>query len=152
MQYFNKPAHANTPTPPHQDGYYFHLKPNHAITMWFALEDVEPEQGCVHYVRGSHGLGMRSHGPSSVLGFSQTILDFGSPTDRENAERISCKAGHLIAHHSLTVHWADPNTSGDKSREAMGAIFYGESCVEDVESKRAYEASLRKSLIVTGKI
>lgn len=152
MQYFNKPAQANTPTPPHQDGHYFHLTPNHAITMWFALEDVKPDQGCVNYVRGSHRCGMRPHGPSGTLGFSQAILDFGSPADRENTERFPCEAGHLIAHHSLTVHWADGNTSGNKSREAMGAIFYGENCVEDVVSKRAYEARLSKSLAAGGKI
>ena len=152
LQYFNKSPSANTPTPPHQDGYFFHLTPSKAVTMWFALEDIEPEQGCVNYVQGSHRYGMRAHGSSGTLGFSQTILDFGLPHDLENAKSFPCKAGHLIAHHSLTIHWADGNTSGDRSRQAMGAIFYGESSREDIASKAAYQEKLNAELAATNKI
>jgi ectoine hydroxylase-related dioxygenase (phytanoyl-CoA dioxygenase family) len=152
LQYFNKPAKVSTPTPPHQDGFYFCLKPCNAITMWIALEDIAPEQGCVNYVQGSHRYGMRSHGSSGTLGFSQSIIDFGLPVDHENSKSFPCKAGHLIAHHSLTIHWADGNTSGDKSREAMGAVFFGESCQEDVETKKAYQARLNAELAAAGKI
>lgn len=152
MQYFNKHAGGGQPTPPHQDGYFFHLKPNHAITIWFALEDVEPEQGCVNYVQGSHKYGMRAHAASGVLGFSQSIQDFGIPFDQENAIAFPCKAGHLIAHHSLTIHWADGNMSADKSRQAMGAIYYGESAQEDVAAKKAYQARLDSQLAADGKI
>ncbi len=152
MQYFNKPASASTPTPPHQDGFFFCLKPCNAITMWIALEDIDPEQGCVNYVQGSHRYGMRAHGSSGVLGFSQTILDFGLPNDLENARSFPCKAGHLIAHHSLTIHWADGNTSGDKTRQALGAVFFGESSREDVETKKAYQARLNAELAAKGKI
>jgi phytanoyl-CoA hydroxylase len=152
MQYFNKSPKASQPTPPHQDGYFFHLIPNNAITMWIALEDVEPEQGCVNYVQGSHKYGMRAHGPSGTLGFSQTILDFGLPYDREHTKSFPCKAGHLIAHHSLTIHWADGNTSGDKSRQAIGAIYYGASCTENEKTKQAYQARLDAALAARGKI
>lgn len=152
MQYFNKHAGGGQPTPPHQDGYFFHLTPNHAITIWFALEDVEPEQGCVNYVQGSHKYGMRAHGASGVLGFSQCISDFGIPYDRENTMSFPCKAGHLIAHHSLTIHWADGNTSKDKSRQAMGAIYYADSCVENAKSKQAYQAALDSQLAAKGMI
>lgn len=152
MQYFNKHAGGGQPTPPHQDGYFFHLTPNHAITIWFALEDVEPEQGCVNYVQGSHKYGMRAHGASGVLGFSQAILDFGIPYDRENSMSFPCKAGHLIAHHSLTTHWADGNVSKTKSRQAMGAIYYADSCVENVASKKAYQAALDAQLASKGMI
>ena len=152
LQYFNKHAGGGQPTPPHQDGYFFHLKPNKAITIWFALEDVEPEQGCVNYVQASHKYGMRAHGPSGVLGFSQSILDFGIPFDRENTVAFPCRAGHLIAHHSLTIHWADANTSLNKSRMAMGAIYYGCSAEEDVAAKEAYQARLNAQLSAEGKI
>ena len=152
MQYFNKHAGGGQPTPPHQDGYFDHLTPNHAITMWFALEDVEPEQGCVNYVQGSHKYGMRAHGASGVLGFSQCILDFGNDFDRENTMSFPCKAGHLIAHHSLTTHWADGNSSKDKSRQAMGAIFYAERCKENIVSKKAYQAALDAQLAAKGLI
>ncbi|MDC0311740.1 phytanoyl-CoA dioxygenase family protein [bacterium] len=152
LQYFNKSPKVSTPTPPHQDGYYFHLSPNHAITLWIALEDVAPEQGCLNYVEGSHQFGTRAHGDSETLGFSQSILDFGIPNDLKNARKIPCKAGHLIAHHSRTIHWADGNVSGNKTRQALGAVFFAESCREDTRAKAAYQAHLDAKLAAAGKI
>lgn len=95
---------------------------------------------------------MRAHGASGVLGFSQSILDFGNAFDRENTMSFPCKAGHLIAHHSLTTHWADGNVSKDKSRQAMGAIYYGARCEENVKSKQAYQAALDAQLAIQGKV
>jgi phytanoyl-CoA hydroxylase len=152
MQYFNKPASIGQPTPPHQDGYFFMLEPNHALTMWLALEDVTEEQGCVRYVRGSHKRGMRPHGRSGVLGFSQHILDFGTQEDREGEVAFPCEAGHLIAHHSLTVHWADGNASKDRSREALGFIYHGESAREDEAAQAEYQRRLATELAAQGKI
>jgi len=152
LQYFNKSPSVSTPTPPHQDGYYFHLTPNLAVTMWIALEDVAPEQGCVNYVQGSHRYGMRSHGKSGTLGFSQGILDFGIPNDLEHKRSFPCKAGHIIAHHSLTIHWADANTSGDKSRQALGAVYFAERCKIDQKARAAYQARLDAELKGAGKI
>lgn len=57
IQYFNKPPKIGKPTPAHQDGYYFMLEPNEAVTMWMALEPVDEENGCVRYVKGSHKKG-----------------------------------------------------------------------------------------------
>ncbi len=152
MQYFNKPAGIGQPTPPHQDGYFFMLKPNHAITMWLALEDVSESQGCVRYVRGSHKFGMRVHGRSGVLGFSQHILDFGLANDQDNEVAFPCKAGHLIAHHSLTIHRADGNTSEDKSRQALGFIYYASSAHEDEKAHAEYQRRLASELTEKGEI
>ena len=152
LQYFNKPAGVGQPTPPHQDGFYFHLKPSKAITMWLALEDVSPEQGCVNYVRGSHRLGMRWHGRTGTLGFSQGIMDFGAPNDVENAQSFPCQAGHLLAHHSLTIHWADGNVSEDRSRQALGLVYFAESCEVNEQTKAAYQRQLDQELKLAGKI
>src|SRR5690606_18348879 len=53
LEYFNKPPRIGKPTPPHQDGYYFMLKPSVAVTMWMALEPADEENGCVRYIKGS---------------------------------------------------------------------------------------------------
>ena len=82
LQYFNKPAGVGKPTPPHQDGYYFMLKKHNAVTCWLALEKVDEENGCIHYVRGSHlDAEYRPHGKSNILGFSQGVTDFGNAND-----------------------------------------------------------------------
>ncbi|QDS98832.1 phytanoyl-CoA dioxygenase family protein [Adhaeretor mobilis] len=152
MQYFNKPPGASLPTPPHQDGFYFHVKPNHAITLWMALEEVEPEQGCVNYVQGSHKYGMRWHGQSNTLGFSQAMLDFGNHFDRTNTRSFPCQAGDLIAHHCLTIHWADGNHTSDKTRQALGWIYFGATCQEDAEKAASYKKQLDSQLMAAGKV
>ena len=40
MEWFTKPARSDAETPPHQDGFYFMLEPNEALTLWLALDTV----------------------------------------------------------------------------------------------------------------
>ena len=47
-----------------------------------ALEDVDDENGCIHYVKGSHKHEYRPHGRSEILGFSQGVTDFGTEEDK----------------------------------------------------------------------
>ena len=146
LQYFNKPPKKGKPTPPHQDGYYFMLVPNEAVTMWMALESVDEENGCVRYVKGSHRYGMRDHGRTQTLGFSQQITDFGCPNDVENEVFFPTKAGDLLVHHSLTIHRADGNSSEHRTRKAMGFIYYANKAKEDAEAHKAYQKKLADEL------
>jgi phytanoyl-CoA hydroxylase len=141
LEYFNKPPKIGKPTPPHQDGYYFMLNPPQAITMWMALEDVDEETGCVRYIKGSHLQGMRPHGKTKTLGFSQGIMDYG---EKDFADEIPfpAKPGDLLIHHAMTIHRADGNKSDSRTRTALGFIYFGESAKEDVEAKKAYQKIL----------
>lgn len=141
LQYFNKPPGGQA-TPPHQDGYYFKLKPNHAVTMWLALEDVDKENGYVSYVQGSHRYGLRHHGKSGVLGFSQHMLDFGLPHDVNNLVSFPAKPGDLLAHHSLTIHKAEGNSSKNRTRRVLGFIYYAKSSKIDEAAVKAYKEQL----------
>ncbi|WP_209329686.1 phytanoyl-CoA dioxygenase family protein [Lunatimonas salinarum] len=145
VEYFNKPPKVGKGTPPHQDGYYFMLKPMSAVTMWMALEDVDAENGWVSYVKGSHKLGMRHHAYTNTLGFSQGIPDFGIPADTEKEVFFKTKPGDLLVHHALTIHRASPNTSEDRTRKAMGLIYFGASAAEDVAAKAAYVKALNQT-------
>ena len=151
MQYFNKPPGIGKATPAHQDGQYFMLEPCHALTMWMALDPVDEGNGCVRYLRGSHRDGLRPHGRTNTLGFSQGIVDFGK---EESREEVPCPAqpGDLLAHHALTIHHADANLSPTRSRRALGFIFYGESAREDMDAHEEYQRSLAEELKVSGKI
>lgn len=152
LEYFNKPPKIGKPTPPHQDGYYFMLKPAKAVTMWMALEDVDEANGCVRYVRGSHKLGMRRHGRTQTLGFSQGITDFGLPEDLENEIAFPARPGDLLIHDSLTIHRADGNQTADRTRKALGFIYFGASAQEDVEAKAAYQAQLQQEMRERGEL
>jgi len=151
MQYFNKPPGIGQPTPAHQDGYYFMLEPNEAVTMWLALDDVDEENGCVRYVRGSHHHGLRAHGQTETLGFSQGLLDFGTDDDVNHEVAFPAAPGDLLVHHALTVHRADGNQSTNRTRQALGFIYYSTGAKED-PNKKQRQLELNQRLKSSGKI
>lgn len=152
MQYFNKPAGIGKPTPPHQDGYYFMLDPCEAVTMWFALDKADEENGCVRYIPGSHKEGMRPHGRTTTLGFSQDITDYGTADDKAREVAMLAQPGDLLVHHSMTIHRADGNSSMVRSRRALGFIYYSERAKQDEAAHRAYQERLTKEMADAGKI
>lgn len=151
MQYFNKPPQVGQATPPHQDGYYFQLEPQEAVTMWLALERADETNGCVRYLRGSHLRGMRPHARTGTLGFSQGISDFGTEADHEHAVVFPAEAGDLLVHHAMTVHWADSNRSVDRNRRAMGFIYYSQ-VAQELVNKEERDAKIAKEMKLAGKL
>ncbi len=147
LQFFNKPPGVGKPTPPHQDGYYFMLKKHNAVTCWLALEEVDHENGCIKYVRGSHQENdYRPHGKSNVLGFSQGIIDFGNENDQKNTVTFPGGPGTFLIHNAKTIHWADGNNSKTRSRKALGFIYYGESAEINQEAHNTYQEKLKKEM------
>jgi phytanoyl-CoA hydroxylase len=143
VEYFNKPPKIGKSTPPHQDAYYFNIKPRQALTMWMALEDADEENGCVSYIAGSHLKEMRPHDRTQTLGFSQSITNYGTAEDMAALRSFPAKPGDLLIHHSMTVHSAGPNTTASRSRKALGLIYFGESAQPDLEAKEAYMKALQ---------
>ena len=141
LELFIKPPRLGTPTPPHQDGYYFCLEPNVALTAWLALDDMDDENGTLHYVAGSHKMGVLDHGASQVLGFSQ-----GLPADDLAAygREVCCRLrrGDLLVHHSLTIHRAEGNPSS-RLRRALAMVYYGASARLDPKAHRRYRESVQ---------
>ena len=152
FQYFSKPPGVGQPTPPHQDGYYFKLTPCEALTMWLALDDVDAENGCVRYVRGSHCRGMRPHDQSNVLGFSQAMTDYGQPEDLANEVDVPAHPGDLLVHHALTIHSAGGNRSRRRPRRSLGFIFFAKRSRADEAALQDYQRSLKDELTASGKI
>ncbi len=147
VEYFNKPPRIGKSTPPHQDAYYFNIKPTEAVTMWMALEDADDENGCVSYLVGSHKKGMRPHGRTSTIGFSQSITDYGTAEDMASLKKFPANPGDLLIHHAMTVHAAGPNTTESRSRKALGLIYFGESAQPDLEAKEAYMKALSSQTV-----
>lgn len=142
-EWFNKPAGLDHPTPPHQDNYYFNLKPPNVVTIWLALDKVDDENGCLRYLPGSHQRGFRPHARSNVLGFSQGITDFG-PADEAAERKIHLAPGDAVAHHGMTIHRAEPNRSPARNRRAFAMVFKGVSCRRDEAGFARYQESAKK--------
>ena len=148
--YFNKLPQIGEATPPHQDGYYFHLNPCEALTLWLSLDDVDEQNACVRYVPGSHRQGMRSHGRTEVLGFSQGITDYGDE-DRNQEVPACVKPGDLIAHDAMTIHRTDANRS-HHSRRALGFVYYSVRAQIDEAARERYQQRLAQELAAEGRI
>jgi phytanoyl-CoA hydroxylase len=141
-EWFNKPPNTNHVTPPHQDNYYFCLKPPHVVTLWMALDTVDEENGCLRYVAGSHLGGYRPHGRSQILGFSQGITDYG-PNDQAHEVAVCLRPGDVVAHHGMMIHRAEANRSATRNRRAFAMVCKGVSCRRDDEAFARYKAALK---------
>jgi len=150
VQYFNKSPEKNLCTPPHQDGFYFPIQPQEALTMWLSLDDADVENGAVRYIPKSHNRGLREHHRSQILGFSQSIKDW-SEEDEESLLQMEAKAGDILVHHSLTIHASKPNVS-TRVRRAVGFIFYRSDVVCDEKAHALYQKNLAKGLALEGKL
>ena len=146
LQYFNKRPLVSKPTPPHQDGYYFMIKPVKAVTLWLALDHVDEGNGCLRYLPKSHLHGLRPHSRTETLGFSQGITGYGTKSDMADEMPICCAPGTLVGHHANTIHRADQNYSRNRDRRALGFIYYAASVIEDETRNNNYQASLVKDL------
>lgn len=142
-EWFNKPPNTDAPTPPHQDNYYFCLKPPQVLTMWMAMDRVNEENGCVRYVRASHKKGIRPHGRSAILGFSQGILDY-SDADRELEVPTDLQPGDVIVHHGNTIHLASPNRAKDRHRRAFAMVIKGVSTQRDLVAYQNYQDAVKQ--------
>ena len=141
-EWFNKPPGTDHFTPPHQDNYYFNLKPANVATIWLALDPVDEQNGCLRYVAGSYLHGLRPHKLSNVLGFSQGITDYG-PNDQAREVEICLQPGDAVAHHGTTIHRADANRSATRHRRAFAMVFRGASCRRDENAYARYQADMK---------
>lgn len=141
-EWFNKPPATNHVTPPHQDNYYFCLRPANVLTIWMALDPVDAENGCLRYVTGSHLRGIRQHAKSKILGFSQGIADY-TAEDFTREVAVPLQPGDVVAHHGDTIHRADANISSTRHRRSFAMVFKGTSCRRDEEAYARYMSAAK---------
>ncbi len=108
-----KPPRVGSAKPPHQDGAYFITTPfDSLITCWCALDDATAENGCLHYIPGSHRLGLQDH---TVI--ENTPHKVPPEFRAESAVAAPVRAGGCLFHHGLTLHMTPPNRT-DRWRRA----------------------------------
>jgi phytanoyl-CoA hydroxylase len=108
-----KPPHHGSAKPWHQDSVYWPIEPMDLCSIWLALEDATPENGCMRVLPGSHKGGPIEHGNTD--GHLQVG---GDALDTSNEVIAPLKKGGVLFFHSLVMHATSPNTS-DHSRRAM---------------------------------
>jgi len=119
--WFDKRAGSRQKIAPHRDAIGRPEEPHAGATIWIALDPADPENGCLHYGRGSHR-----------LDFPLDIFIEGFDEDTDSAVPATVQPGDAVIHNALTVHWSRGNHS-DRPRRAVSFFYRG------VSNERTYE-------------
>ena len=129
--FFAKPARNGFGTPWHQDGEYWPLRPLATCTVWIAIDDSTPENGCLRVIRGSHmGQRLRKHHTNAdpELTLNQEID--ADELDEADAVDLVLKAGQISLHDVYLTHGSMANRS-ERSRRGMTLRYMPTSTVFD---------------------
>ena len=88
------------------------------ISCWIGLDDSTRDNGCVHYVPGSHRWPLLPR--ASFANNMDAVLDSLTPSQRAEFKPvpIELKAGECSFHHPLMVHGSYANNT-DRPRRAV---------------------------------
>lgn len=119
-QLFCKPPKHGGVVAWHQDySYWTRTQPMAHLTCWIGLDDSTVENGCVHYVPGSHRWDLLPI--TGLAGDMDAIRDVLSESQWETFRQpvpVELKAGECTFHHPLTIHGSYENRT-DRPRRAI---------------------------------
>jgi ectoine hydroxylase-related dioxygenase (phytanoyl-CoA dioxygenase family) len=103
----------------HQDySYWTRTKPMAHLTCWIGLDDSRRDNGCVHYVPGSHRWELLpSVGLAGDMEALRELLNEEQWEQFSNPVAVELKAGECSFHHPLMVHGSFANST-DRPRRA----------------------------------
>lgn len=106
-----KNASVDFGSPWHQDHAYW--KGSNKYSVWIALDDVTPENGCLRILPGSHLQGYLNHGEGidDGKGFGSRLRE--EDIDPSQVIDVPAKRGTAIIFHDLLFHASHPNRSGN---------------------------------------
>ena len=112
-QLFCKPAKHGGNVAWHQDySYWTRTKPLAHLTCWIGLDKVDQENGCLHYIPGSHNWELLpSTGLAGDMDAIRSVLDDDQWEQFQNPVPIKLEAGECTFHHPLMVHGSFANES-----------------------------------------
>jgi len=123
-QLFCKPAHHGGVVAWHQDySYWTRTQPIAHLSCWIGLDDSTRENGCVHYVPGSHRWNLLPiTGLANDMNAIQSVLT-GEQKNQFQPAAIELKAGECSFHHPLMVHGSFENGSEHPRRGTVINVF-----------------------------
>ena len=104
----------------HQDSPYYVMRPIATCSVWIALDDSHPGNGCMRYIPGSHRRGGLHHiiDPDALPGFND-VVEAGE-LDTDLARDVPLQAGQISLHDAYTVHGSGANPS---EQRRAGLVF-----------------------------
>jgi ectoine hydroxylase-related dioxygenase (phytanoyl-CoA dioxygenase family) len=123
-QLFCKPAKYGGVVAWHQDySYWTRTTPMTHLTCWIGLDDAARDNGCLHYVPGSHRWELLPiTGLAGDMDAIQTVL---SPQQQANFKPVAVelKEGEAAFHHPLMVHGSFANSTDRERRATVINVF-----------------------------
>lgn len=124
-QLFLKPAKHGGVVAWHQDySYWTRTLPMQHLTAWVGLDDATIDNGCLHYVPGSHKWGLLDK-PSltgEMMGLTQ-FLTKDQIKELESPIPVEMKKGYATFHHPLLIHGSFENQSENPRRAFVLNVF-----------------------------
>jgi len=123
-QLFCKPARSGAVVAWHQDySYWTRTEPMAHLSCWIGLDDSTPQNGCVHYVPGSHRWNLLPiTGLAGDMNAIQSVLT-AEQKAKFNPIPIELKKGECSFHHPLMVHGSFENLTDNPRRGAVINVF-----------------------------
>jgi len=109
--YICKPPFDGRPVLWHQDGSYWPLEPMEGITLWLAVDDSLPENGCLRVIPGTHRMDL--HEVKKYRDIESVLNSEIDPSlvEEDKAVDVVLKAGDVSVHHPNIIHGSNPNHS-----------------------------------------
>lgn len=123
-QLFVKPAKDGGVVAWHQDySYWTRTKPMAHLTCWIGLDDSTRENGCVHYVPGSHKWDLLPR--TDLANDMEAVLAVLNEEQKREFKpvAIELKKGEASFHHPLMLHGSYENSSGNARRACVINVF-----------------------------
>jgi len=134
---FAKPAGVGKKVQWHQDSRWWPMRPIINCTMWIAVDESSPENGCLRYIPGSHRWDIMPH----LDEIEQGLLGSSIPENlfrQEDTRDIVLQAGKFSLHQANLVHGSEANTSPKRRaglvlRYMPASSFFDRSDAEHIE-------------------
>lgn len=111
--YISKPSHDGQSVLWHQDGAYWNLHPMEAVSLWCAIDETTPENGCLQMIPGTHKLSLqklrlRDDLPNML--YSSVDYEF----DTTQAVNILLQPGDVSVHNPFIIHGSNANKTAQR--------------------------------------
>jgi hypothetical protein len=151
---FGKPARGGKETPWHQDGDYYPIRPLETLTVWVAIDDATPENGCMRFIPGSHkARKIFSHHWEDNDDLTINLVCDGKHFDEHGARELILRAGEISFHDVYMIHQSGPNRT-DARRAAFivrlmpGRCFYDHKLGEKMAEQHPTQDYGRRPLFL----
>lgn len=119
-----KPPNVGSEKGLHQDAAYYPIQPRDHVTVWIALDEATPENGCMTVVPGAHMDGLMDH---STVDYDTDILIRDSPYEADDFVELPMEPGDALFTHCLMPHRTAPNTTDSWRRAYINAYMSARS-------------------------